>query len=146
MKTFQNIFILIAFAFLGFSTSFMLPKEEPVIQYVDKEVIKEIKVMPQYQMFEVTAYTPGFESTGKNPMDSEFRITASGLRVIDHYTLACPESLDFGTKVYIPAFESVFTCMDRGSAITEGKLDVYMEDLEYALMFGRQHLEVFILP
>jgi 3D (Asp-Asp-Asp) domain-containing protein len=113
---------------------------------VDKEVIKEIKIVPSFEMFEVTAYTSGFESTGKNPMDSEFGITASGLRVIEHYTIACPESLEFGTKIYIPAFENVFTCMDRGSAITEGKLDVYMENLEYALMFGRQHLEVFILP
>ena len=89
----------------------------------------------------------GLPQAGRTPnQPTGFGITASGLRVIDHYTLACPESLEFGTKIYIPAFENVFTCMDRGSAITEGKLDVYMEDLEYALMFGRQHLEVFILP
>ena len=54
--------------------------------------------------------------------------------------------MEFGTKIYIPAFDSVFTCQDRGSAITEGKLDVYMEDVDRANMFGRQQLMALILP
>ena len=64
---------------------------------------------------------------------------------VERITLACPQSFQFGTKVYIPAFDTVFTCQDRGSAIGEGKLDVYMEDLTDAQMFGRQNLDVYVL-
>jgi 3D (Asp-Asp-Asp) domain-containing protein len=61
-------------------------------------------------------------------------------------TIACPDSLSFGTRVYIQELENVFTCQDRGSAIEEGKLDVYMEDLKDAQVFGRQKLKVLVLP
>ena len=42
--------------------------------------------------------------------------------------------------------ENVFYCTDRGSAITEGKLDIYTSDLEFAKEMGRSKMEVFILP
>ncbi|WP_404458880.1 3D domain-containing protein [Oceanobacillus kapialis] len=93
----------------------------------------------------VTAYTAGVESTGKSPDHPAYGITASGNLVKQHETLACPNSLDFGTQVYIPKLDETFTCEDRGSAITEGRLDVYIEDLEEAIHFGVQELEVQIL-
>jgi|694.fasta_scaffold76540_12 3D (Asp-Asp-Asp) domain-containing protein len=146
--TINGWIVAIFYVLIGFGISFLLLKEEPKTIYVEKEVevIKEIKIEPKFETFEVTAYTAGYESTGKNPGDKYYGITASGQRAWERITLACPKSMEFGTKVYIPAFETVFTCTDRGSAITEGKLDVYMEELEDALSFGRQHLEVFILP
>lgn len=57
-------------------------------------------------------------------------------------TIACPESLSFGTEVYIPYFDQTFTCEDRGSAVTEGRLDVYMPDVDDALEFGVKELQV----
>lgn len=114
---------------------------KPVIQ---KEIVYVDR--PQdYKLFEVTAYTAGFESTGKTPADEGYKITASGEIALERITMACPESMEFGTKIYIPAFENVFTCQDRGSAITEGKLDVYMEDLAHAKIFGRQNLEGWVI-
>lgn len=110
------------------------------IVYVEK------KQNLEYQKFEITAYTSGKESTGKDESHPAFGITASGEPAIERITIACPPTMDFGTKVYIPAFETVFTCQDRGSAITEGKLDIYMENLAHAQMFGRQKLEVIVLP
>ena len=96
------------------------------------------------EIFEVTAYTAGTESTGKSPGDAGYGITASGESVQAGRTLACPPSLPFGTKVAIEGVgERV--CTDRGSAITEGRLDVYMTDLEDAISFGRQALEVRVL-
>lgn len=127
--------------FLAF-TSVAEAKTETKIQYI----LKETPAKLLYQTFEVTAYTAGFESTGKTESDPEYLITASGERAWERITLACPPSMEFGTKVYIPDFENVFTCQDRGSAITEGKLDVFMEQLDQAKMFGRQKLEVLILP
>ena len=113
---------------------------------ITRETIKEVPAKLSYQTFEVTAYTAGIESTGKTPNDKMFGITASGEMALERITLACPFSMEFGTKIYIPAFDSVFTCQDRGSAITEGKLDVYMEDVDRANMFGRQQLMALILP
>lgn len=94
---------------------------------------------------EVTAYTAGPESTGKNPGHPAYGLTASETRVREHHTLACPPSLAFGTWIYIPYFDGLYRCEDRGDAITEGHLDVYMRSVQEALQFGRRDLLVFIL-
>lgn len=96
------------------------------------------------QVFTVTAYTAGPESTGKRPGDPAYGITASGKRVKEGRTLACPPELPFGTEVYIPYFDQTFVCEDRGGAIKGKRLDVYMESREQALKFGKRKLEVEI--
>lgn len=93
-------------------------------------------------LFRVTAYTAGYESTKKRPGDPGYGITASGEVVQENHTMACPEALPFGTKIHIPALDETYVCEDRGSAITNGRLDIYIEDLEEALEFGVQYLEV----
>lgn len=92
--------------------------------------------------FTVTAYTAGYESTGKHPSDPGYGITASGNVVQEGRTIACPPSLSFGTKIHIPKWNETYVCEDRGSAITNGHLDIYKEDLEDALQFGVQQLQV----
>ena len=92
--------------------------------------------------FTVTAYTAGAESTGKEPGDPAYGITASGAVVEEGNTIACPQSLPFGTKIHIPKLNETYVCEDRGSAITNGHLDIYKEDLEDALQFGVQQLQV----
>jgi len=94
--------------------------------------------------YEVTAYTAGVESTGKRPGDAGYGVTASGKTVQEGVTAACPPSLAFGTRLKIEGVgERV--CHDRGGDIVEGRLDVYIADLQQALKFGRQTLEVEIL-
>lgn len=106
----------------------------------------EIVIIPDGsgKTFTVTAYTAGYESTGKHPGDPAYGITASGSTVEEGQTIACPPSLEFGTKVHIPYLEETYTCEDRGSAITKGRLDVYMKDLDQALQFGVKELQVQI--
>lgn len=123
---------------------FKAPAFATETQYIT--VKKDVIRPPQYQTFEVTAYTAGYESTGKRVGDPAYGITASGEPVIEGRTIACPKSLPFGTGVYIPAMENVYYCTDRGSAITDGKLDIFIEDLKSAKEFGRKKLEVMILP
>lgn len=94
--------------------------------------------------FEVTFYTAGYESTGKRKGDKGYGITASGTTVQENRTAACPKSMEFGTKVYIEGF-GYRVCEDRGSAITNAKLDVYVESLDEALQLGRQTLLVKVL-
>jgi 3D (Asp-Asp-Asp) domain-containing protein len=145
MKNFLVALLIVLVCVLSY---FLFTKEK--IIYVEKEVIREIvrevKVEPNFEIFEATAYTEGFESTGKNPGDKDFGFTASGEPVLEGRTIACPKSMEFGTAIYIPMFENVFYCTDRGSAITEGKIDIYMVDINRALEFGRRYVEVFVLP
>lgn len=137
------IFVFTGFCFLIISDIYFIP---PKIQYVEKQVIKEVQVQPKFETYEVTFYTEGKESTGKDFGDKGYGITASGEPVIEGRTIACPQSIPFGTAIYIKQLENVFYCTDRGSAITEGKLDVYTSDLEKAREMGRNDMEVFILP
>lgn len=91
-----------------------------------------------------TAYTAGFESTGKRPGDAGYGITASGDDVREGYTVACPPELAFGTRLEIEGVgERV--CTDRGGAIKGKRIDVYIADLREALEFGRQTVEVRII-
>lgn len=97
------------------------------------------------QSFIVTAYTAGVESTGKRPGDPGYGVTASGERVKEGRTIACPKRFPFGTEIYISHFDNTFICEDRGGAIKGDRLDIYMEDLGDALDFGRRELEVEII-
>jgi 3D (Asp-Asp-Asp) domain-containing protein len=138
------VFLLMIYSIFFVINSALEPKIQIMkeIEYIDRVEYKPL----EYETYEVTAYTAGFESTGKKPSHPDYGITASGEMAIERITIACPPSMKFGTRVYLPAFETVFTCQDRGSAITEGKLDVYMEDIVHAQMFGRQHIEGVVLP
>lgn len=96
--------------------------------------------------YTLTAYTAGYESTGKTPSHPEYGITASGTYVKEGRTIACPKTMDFGTQVYIPSLDNTYTCEDVGGAIKSGKLDIYIENLNEALEFGRKkNVEVYIL-
>lgn len=94
--------------------------------------------------FEVTAYTAGVESTGKNTSHPAYGLTASGSKVKDGRTIACPPKYPFGTKMKI-ADVGYRVCEDRGGAIKSGHLDLYMSNLSDAIEFGRKTLLVEIL-
>jgi len=105
---------------------------------------------PAMIIMKATAYDLSVESCGKPPGDPEYGITASGKRVRGWHTIAAGKGLPFGTQVYIPLFKDmpnngVFTVEDRGSAIDNGKIDIYMPAHEDCMEFGVQELEVYIL-
>jgi len=83
--------------------------------------------------FNCTAYT----HTGNN--------TASGVYPTANHTVAASEEYDFGTLIYIPAMNCTYTVEDRGGAITEGHLDIFMDTEEECWDFGRQYLEGYIV-
>ncbi|ULL17019.1 LysM peptidoglycan-binding domain-containing protein [Paenibacillus sp. H1-7] len=94
----------------------------------------------------LTAYTAGYESTGKTPEHPAYRVTKSGAHVEEGRTVAVdPSIIPFGTKVYIEGI-GYRTAEDTGSAITGSRLDVYFEDLEEARQFGLQKgITVYVL-
>lgn len=104
----------------------------------------ESKPTKDGQYFEVTFYTAGVESTGKSKGDKWYGITASGTTVKEGRTVACPKSINFGTKIYIEGF-GYRICEDRGSAIVDGRLDIYVESLTKAKQLGRKKLKVTII-
>lgn len=121
-------------------------------QLLAYEVEEEVEPIIEKITMEVTAYTAGYESTGKNPGHVEYGQTASGAYVKQGVTIAAGSNIPFGTKIYIPYFDGkpgfgdgVFTVQDRGGAIKAHNIDVYMESLTQAKNFGRQQLEVKIL-
>lgn len=95
------------------------------------------------ELYTVTAYTAGPESTGKSPGDEGYGTTASGERVKDGITAACSEDIPFGTHIEIEGVGER-TCTDRGGAITNNHVDIYVESLDDAIEFGRQTLKVRI--
>lgn len=94
----------------------------------------------------LTAYTAGFESTGKTPSHPAYGITSSGAKVKEGRTIAVdPKIIPIGSTVYIEDI-GIRVAEDTGSAIKGAKIDVYMEDLEEAIEFGVQkNRKVYIL-
>lgn len=74
-------------------------------------------------------------------------LTASGEDTKEGRTVACPRSLKLGTKVLING--KTYTCLDRTAKWVEQKFgptyDIFTEDHDAALRFGRKTLEVAIL-
>ena len=94
--------------------------------------------------FVATAFTAGPESTGKSPGDADYGITASGRHVQQGKTIACPKSIALDTRMEIEGL-GVRTCDDRGADITEGRLDVYFENVADAREFGRRTVRARII-
>jgi 3D (Asp-Asp-Asp) domain-containing protein len=89
-----------------------------------------------------SAYTTGEAGVGTT--------TASGNTVEDGVTVAMGSSYSFGTQVYIPALVSetndgIYTVQDRGGAISDSNIDIYMDSYDECTAFGRQDIEVYIL-
>ncbi|UNY40640.1 lytic transglycosylase [Bacillus phage vB_BauS_KLEB27-1] len=110
-----------------------------------KHIVKRKKTAPKLaQTYEVTAYTNGAESTGKSAGHPDYGVTASGVRTKTGHTIACPPSMAFGTRLNIVGI-GVRTCEDRGGAITEGHIDLYVAGVSEARNFGRQRLKAEII-
>lgn len=94
----------------------------------------------------LTAYTAGFESTGKTPSHPQYGITASGAKVKDNHTIAVdPNVIPLGTYVYIEGL-GIRKAEDTGSAIKGNKIDVYIPDLDEAIAFGvKKNVKVYVL-
>ena len=93
---------------------------------------------------EATAYTAGYCCTGKHPDDPWYGITASGRRV-EHGIVAVDRNvIPLGTRLYVENYGFAIAA-DVGGAIRGMKIDLFMEDLQDALRFGRRHIYVWIL-
>jgi len=137
-----------------------IPKaKEPIVTPIKQNIKeKEVKLasrgsFDRFDIIEksrmkVTAYT-AYECD-KEPSDPAFGVTASGKYVKQWRTIATGKQIPFGTKVYIPYFkdypnEGIFITEDRGGAIKNNCIDVYMNNKSDAMDFGVRKLDVYVL-
>ncbi|MCZ8517693.1 3D domain-containing protein [Paenibacillus filicis] len=94
----------------------------------------------------LTAYTAGFESTGKTPNSSGYGITYSGSKAEEGRTIAVdPSVIPIGSKVFIDGI-GVRQAEDIGSAIRGSRIDIFMKDLADAREFGvKKNVKVYVL-
>lgn len=123
-------------------------KKEPSINKSEEE-LKNEKIIAKWKekqekMWEnlpeekftinASAYTAAADECGKSD-----GITASGIKVKENRTLACPPAFPFGTKIQIEGVGTL-VCEDRGGAIKGNHFDIYVETKKEAFAFGRKNL------
>ncbi|MEA2087643.1 MAG: 3D domain-containing protein, partial [Candidatus Caldatribacteriota bacterium] len=92
-----------------------------------------------WEIGEFTAYNATIEQCGKAD-----GITASGKKVKQGRTLACPPEYKLGTKIEIEG-RGVYECQDRGGAIKGNRFDIYFDSVAEAKQFGRQKINYKII-
>lgn len=101
-------------------------------------------ITPTVRTLNTSAYCACMKCCGKTN-----GITASGAKASAWYTVAAGKGYKMGTVIYIPALKDKpnggwFVVQDRGGAISNSKLDVYMDSHNSALQYGRRNLEAYI--
>lgn len=99
---------------------------------------------PRVTTLNTSAYCACVRCTGKTN-----GITSSGARAKEWYTVAAGSGYPIGTVIYIPALENKpnggwFVVEDRGGAISNNRIDIYMGSHGSAITFGRRNLECHI--
>lgn len=102
---------------------------------------------PSVVTLNASAYTAS--TCGKAAGSKGYGITASGARASAWYTVAAGKGYPLGTIIYIPYFDNKpnggwFVVQDRGGAISNNKLDVYMNTYNDCINFGRRNLQCYV--
>lgn len=108
-----------------------------------EKVIEGMEYTNVYTM-NASAYTIGYESTGKNPGDRGYGLTATGTKAGKGTVAVDPNVIPLGSRVYIPGY-GVAIAADTGGAIKGHKIDLCYESLNEALLFGRRTVNVYVL-
>ena len=104
-------------------------------------------INPIVKKLNASAYTAS--TCGKSPSSKGYGITASGKKATAWYTVAAGKAYPMGTIIYIPSMKNKpnggwFVVQDRGGAITNNKLDIYMNTYNECIKFGRRNIECYI--
>ena len=94
-----------------------------------------------------SAYTAS--TCGKSAGSKGYGITSSGARASAWCTVAAGKGYPIGTIIYIPYFANKpnggwFVVQDRGGAISNNKLDIYMNTYNECISFGRRNLQCYV--
>jgi 3D (Asp-Asp-Asp) domain-containing protein len=110
-------------------------KEDKLLAHWKEKQARLWTALPEGQFtINASAYTAAADECGKSD-----GITASGIKVAEKRTLACPPNFPFGTKIAIEGLGE-YRCEDRGGAIKGNHIDIYMQTKKEAFSFGRRNL------
>lgn len=104
-------------------------------------------ITPIVKTLNASAYTAS--TCGKSPTSKGYGKTASGAKATAWYTVAAGKGYPMGTVIYIPSMKNKpnggwFVVQDRGGAISNNKLDIYMNTYNECIQFGRKNIECYI--
>ena len=111
-----------------------LKNDKILARWREKQAAKWANLPKEAFMINASAYTAAADECDKSD-----GVTASGIKVQDKRTIACPPEFPFGAKIEIEG-RGVYVCEDRGGAIKGNKIDIYMETKKEAFAFGRRNL------
>lgn len=111
-----------------------LKNEEILAKWKTKQVAKWNNLPTEQFVINASAYTASADEC-----DNNLGITASGIKVQEKRTIACPPEFPFGAKLEIEG-QGTFVCEDRGGAIKGNHIDIYVKTKKEAFAFGRQNL------
>ncbi len=123
--------------------------EPPVIEGFDElgllrdEVDSKLVFAKELSMT-ATAFTAGFESTGKRPGDKHYGVTKSGLNVGKGVVAVDPRVIPLGTWLYVEGY-GYSIAADTGSGVKGNSIDLYYESVDDAKSFGRKKIKVYVL-
>ncbi|MBU5313195.1 G5 domain-containing protein [Tissierella carlieri] len=97
-----------------------------------------------------TAYDASFESTGKNPGDKYYGLTALGTKARPGVVAVDPRVIPLGTKLYVQSLDGskdygFAIAEDTGGAIKGNKIDLFFETSSEVNRFGRRKVKVYVL-
>ena len=116
-----------------------IKREEKLAQWEEKQSYLKNNLPDEKFTGNFSAYTAAADECGKSD-----GITASGIKVKENRTLACPPAYPFGTKIQVDGM-GTFICEDRGGAIKGNHFDIYMETKSQAFAFGRRNLQAEVV-
>lgn len=104
-------------------------------------------ITPIVKTLNTSAYTAS--TCGKSKNSKGYGVTASGAKASSWYTVAAGKSYPVGTVIYVPALKNKpnggwFVVQDRGGAISNNRLDIYMSTYNECIQFGRKNLQCYI--
>jgi len=110
------------------------------------DVIRYKKVLD----VKASAYTASYKETGKHPGDPGYGITRSGIKVRKGVIAVDPKIIPLGTRVYVEVAGNTpdygyAVAADTGSGIKNNRIDLYVDDYQYALDWGIKKCKVYIL-
>lgn len=141
IKDKNNILLaMVPYNFEGYApvkTADEMKREQILARYEEKR--KNADLPKGKFTINASAYTAAADECGKSD-----GITASGLKVKEGVTIACPPQFPFGTKIKIEGM-GTRVCEDRGGAIKGNHIDIYVETKKEAFSFGRRNLEAEVV-
>ncbi len=96
-------------------------------------------------VFKITAYTAGYESTGKRPGHPDYGKTASGAMVKLNHTIAADwKVLPKGTVVRIEGLNYQYVVEDKGGGVNGKHIDLYVATESEAKEWGVKRRKVWV--